>query len=180
MSIKAYVGRMGSGKTYEVASVVIYKALASGRRVVSNIAGLDLEAYKDLMLEEGISEECIGQLIQVSHDDVLKPEFWRTDKDVELGIEAFVQSGDLVALDEIWRFWEGFAGRKMPDRVMNFYRMHRHFTHSETGVACDVAIITQDVMDISRKVRAVIEATPTPRKRTSTNAAIFSKVRCSR
>lgn len=159
MSLKAYVGRMGSGKTYEVASVVIYKALASGRRVVSNIAGLDIEAYKDLMLAEGIPEECIGQLVQVSHDDVLKPEFWRTDKDEAEGVQSFIQPGDLVALDEIWRFWEGFAGRKMPERVMNFYRMHRHFTHAETGIACDVALITQDVLDIARKVRAVIEET---------------------
>lgn len=159
MSIKAYVGRMGSGKTYEVASVVIYKALASGRRVVSNIAGLDIDAYKDLMLEEGIPEERIGQLIQVSHEDVVKPEFWRTDKDEAEGVQSFIQPGDLVALDEIWRFWEGFAGRKMPERVMNFYRMHRHFTHPETGTACDVAIITQDVLDIARKVRAVIEET---------------------
>jgi len=159
MSIKAYVGRMGSGKTYEVASVVIYKALASGRRVVSNIAGLDIEAYKDLMLAEGIPEDRIGQLVQVSHEDVTKPEFWRTDKDDAEGVESFIQPGDLVALDEIWRFWEGFAGRKMPERVMNFYRMHRHFTHPETGTACDVAIITQDVLDISRKVRAVIEET---------------------
>lgn len=159
MSIKAYVGRMGSGKTYEVASVVIYKALASGRRVVSNIAGLDIEAYKDLMLAEGIPEERIGRLVQVSHDDVVKPEFWRTDKDEAEGVQSFIQPGDLVALDEIWRFWEGFAGRKMPERVMNFYRMHRHFTHPDTGTACDVAIITQDVLDIARKVRAVIEET---------------------
>lgn len=159
MSIKAYVGRMGSGKTYEVASVVIYKALASGRRVVSNIAGLDIEAYKDLMLAEGIPEDRIGQLVQVSHDDVVKPEFWRTDKDEAEGVQSFIQPGDLVALDEIWRFWEGFAGRKMPERVMNFYRMHRHFTHADTGTACDVAIITQDVLDIARKVRAVIEET---------------------
>jgi zona occludens toxin len=159
MSIKAYVGRMGSGKTYEVASVVIYKALASGRRVVSNIAGLDIEAYKDLMLAEGVPEDRIGQLVQVSHEDVTKPEFWRTDKDEAEGVDSFIQPGDLVALDEIWRFWEGFAGRKMPERVMNFYRMHRHFTHPETGTACDVAIITQDVLDIARKVRAVIEET---------------------
>ncbi len=159
MAIKAYVGRMGSGKTYEVASVVIFKALASGRRVVSNIAGLDLDAYKALMLEDGIADERIGQLVQVTHDDVMKPEFWRTDKDEVDGVESFIQPGDLVALDEIWRFWEGFAGRKMPDRVMNFFRMHRHFTHKETGTACDVAIITQDVLDIARKVRAVIEET---------------------
>lgn len=159
MSIKAYVGRMGSGKTYEVVSEVIVGALRRGRRVVSNIAGLDYDAIRAMLEVEGIPVEHVGTLVQIEHVDVLTPNFWRTDKDTEQGIEAFIQPGDLVALDEIWRFWDGFADRKMPDRVMNFYRMHRHFTHAETGLACDVALITQDVLDISRKVRAVVEET---------------------
>jgi len=159
MSIKSYVGRMGSGKTYEVVASVIVPALARGRRVVSNIAGLDLDEIRGLLVEQGVPFEKIGVLVLVNHADVLLPEFWRTDKDQAEGFDSFIQPGDLVALDEIWRFWEGFANRKMPDRVMNFFRMHRHFTHPETGVACDVALITQDVMDISRKVRAVVEET---------------------
>lgn len=164
MSIKAYVGRMGSGKSYEVVSVVILSALRRGRRVVSNIAGLNYDAFVDLLESEGVSRESIGQLVQVEHSAVLQPTFWRTDEDAELAVDAFVQPGDLVALDEVWRFWLGFAakgvdGQKRPDRVMNFFRMHRHFTHPETGVACDVALIAQDVMDISRQVRVVIEET---------------------
>ena len=164
MSIKAYVGRMGSGKSYEVVSVVILGAIRRGRRVVSNIAGLNYEAMVELLEAEGMSRDSLGQLVQVEHAQVLEPTFWRTDKDAELGVEAFIQPGDLVALDEVWRFWSGFAAKgddnsKRPERVMNFYRMHRHFTHPETGVACDVALITQDVMDISRQVRAVIEET---------------------
>lgn len=164
MSIKAYVGRMGSGKTYEVVSVVIYSALKRGRRVVSNIAGLDVEAMKEAAAEEGCDLDAFGELVQVDHLAVLQPNFWRTDKDEEQKIDAFIKPGDLVALDEIWRFWSGFGlkgddGTKRPERVMNFFRMHRHFTHSETGLACDVALITQDIMDISRSVRAVIEET---------------------
>jgi len=149
---------MGSGKTYEVVSEVIFNALLRGRRVVSNIAGLNYDAYCAIFSEQGVSPDRIGQLVQVSHDDVLDPIFWRTDKDVQEGIESFIQPGDLLALDENWRFWDGF-GSKTPERVMNFFRMHRHFTHPVTGVACDVALISQDVMDFSRKVRAVIEET---------------------
>jgi len=193
MSIKAYVGRMGSGKTYEVVSEIIVKALARGRRVVSNIAGLDIEAIKGLLVDSGIPESQIGELIQIDHERVLDPYFWRSDAPIEapalepvktfvwgkarqrVAIEAqlqavavpedyFIQPGDLVALDEIWRFWGGFAtkdgdGNKRPASVMNFFRMHRHFTHPQTGVSCDVALITQDVMDLSRSVRAVIEET---------------------
>lgn len=171
MSIKAYIGRMGSGKTYEVVTSVILQALARGRRVISNIAGLDFDEFCAVLVEDGIPLDKIGQLVQVSHDDVMRPEFWMTDKDsaserasglVDANSGELLECilpGDLVALDENWRFWEGFGARNMPDRVMNFYRMHRHFTHPETGIACDVALISQDVMDFSRKVRAVIEET---------------------
>lgn len=201
MAIKCYVGRMGSGKTYEVVSSVILPALARGRRVVSNIAGLDYQAFVDLLVAEGTPFENIGQLVQISHDDVLKPFFWRTDKpfedfvsqfqasqkfsrfkskvlnrddveDVDIPSDYFVQPGDLLALDEIWRFWDGFGardgeGQARPKAVMNFFRMHRHFTHSETGVACDVALITQDILDLSRSVRAVVEETFSMTKLTS-------------
>lgn len=171
MSIKAYFGRMGSGKTYEVVSEVILGALRRGRRVISNIAGLDYDEFCTLLIEEGIPADRIGKLVLVSHDVVQYPDFWLTDKDdFSLRVDGLIdkktgehfhciQPGDLVALDENWRFWEGYSTKAMPERVMNFFRMHRHFTHSITGVACDVALISQDVMDFSRKVRAVIEET---------------------
>ena len=174
MSIKAYVGRMGSGKTYEVVSVVILRALARGRRVITNIAGINYQAIVDLLVSEGVDPEKIGQIVTVSHERVTDDEFWLTEaRNAELKmhcdeLESIKQDvilpGDLVCLDEIWRFWQGFAtkdgdGKKRPESVMNFMRMHRHFTHPVTGVACDLAIITQDVMDISRHVRAVIEET---------------------
>lgn len=164
MSIKAYVGIMGSGKTYEVVTGVVFNSLKAGRRVVSNIAGLNFDAMKARMLADGVPETCIGQLVQIDHAKVMEPEFWRTDDDEELGIDAFIQPGDVVALDEIWRFWEGFStkdseGKKRPARVMNFFRMHRQFPHPETGVTCDVALICQDIMDLARQMRSVVEET---------------------
>jgi zona occludens toxin len=171
MSIKAYTGRMGSGKTYEVVSVVILGALRSGRRVVSNIAGLDYGAMRSYLLKDGVIPEKIGTLESVAHDAVLDPFFWRTDDsyvekkksrapvDESESHEPFLRAGDLLVLDEVWRFWEGFSARDMPGRVMNFFRMHRHFVHPETGVTCDVALITQDILDIARRIRVVIEET---------------------
>jgi zona occludens toxin len=160
MSIKLYTGRMGSGKTYEVVSVVIVGALSRGRRVVSNIAGLNFEAMKDFISSDGTHGNRIGELVQVRHEDVLDPCFWRSDddKDKKENGKVSLLPGDLLVLDEVWRFWEGFlASRKMPPPVMNFFRMHRHYVHSETGFTCDIALITQDVMDVSRSVRAVVE-----------------------
>ncbi|EEQ6526573.1 hypothetical protein BHJ67_005029, partial [Escherichia coli] len=44
MAITAYIGVPGSGKSYEVVKSVIIPAVASGRRIVSNIYGLNYEA----------------------------------------------------------------------------------------------------------------------------------------
>ena len=164
MAIKAYTGIMGSGKTYEVVSEVIRIALSQGRRVVSNIAGLNYAAFVDLLVEDGANPEHIGELIAVDHEQVKDPFFWRTDKCEAEGTKTVIQPGDLVVLDEIWRFWEGFSpkdsdGKKMPDRVKNFFRMHRHMVHPGTGVTCDMAVICQDIMDAHRGLRSVIEET---------------------
>lgn len=169
MAIKAYVGIMGSGKTFEVASVVILGALRDGRRVVSNIAGLNPDVYREILEAEGIEPQKIGVIVTVNHDAVLEPLFFRTDKDQVDGIDSFVQPGDLVALDEIWRFWDGFA--KPPERFMNFVRMHRQFVHPESGLTCELVLITQDVMDIGRKVRAVIEQTYRMEKATAVGSS---------
>lgn len=157
MSTKFYGGIPGSGKTYEVVSVVILSALRTGRRVVSNIAGLDAVAINALLVEQGTPPEKLGRIVQVTHDAVMVPDFWLTDTDSAERGEEQVQPGDLLVLDEIWRFWSGFSGVKMPERVMNFFRMHRHFIDKRTGYACDVAVISQDYSDLGRKLRAVVQ-----------------------
>jgi zona occludens toxin len=164
MPIKAYIGLPRNGKSYEVVSHVIYNALKQGRRVVTNIAGVDRAAFVPLLVADGVIEENIGEILNVTHEDVLKPLFWKTDKDNEQGVQTVIQSGDLLALDEIWRFWDGFGlrdseGNKRPDRVMNFFRMHGHFSHPVKGFTCEVALITQDIADIHRSVRGVVEET---------------------
>lgn len=169
MAIKAYVGIMGSGKTFEVASVVILGALRDGRRVVSNIAGLNETAYREILESEGVDPDKIGQIVMVKHDQITEQNFFRTDRDQEEGIDSFILPGDLVAIDEIWRFWDGFA--KPSERFMNFVRMHRQFVHPETGLTCELVLITQDVMDIGRKVRAVIEQTYRMEKATAVGSS---------
>jgi len=193
MAIKAYTGIMGSGKTYEVASVVIYGALAMGRRVVSNIAGLNFDVYKALLLEDGYPEHQIGEIVAVTHEAVRDPMFWRTDEDETSGAVTVIQPGDLVVLDEVWRFWDGFSPRDTdekrtprPARVMNFMRMHRQMPHPVTGVTCDLAIICQDIADVHRTVRGVIEETYVMTKLTAVGAAgsyrvdIYAKSRITR
>lgn len=162
MAVKLYTGIMGSGKTYEVVSEVILNSLRRGRRVVSNIAGLNYDLMREILLAEGILEDAIGDLVQVDHSKVLEPIFWPTDTDTKTGRKAFIQMGDVVCLDEIWRFWSGFStkdedGNKRPQEVMNFFRMHRQMPDPISGLTCEIALITQDVLDCSRQVRGVLE-----------------------
>ena len=51
MPITAYVGVPRSGKSYEVVKSVIIAAVASGRRVVSNIYGLNEDKIKAYILK---------------------------------------------------------------------------------------------------------------------------------
>lgn len=165
MAIKAYIGLQGHGKTYEVVSVVIYNAIKQGRRVISNIAGLNIAEFHRLIKEENPAAENLGTIVNVAHEAVLNADFWLTDATIETERNEYqIQRGDLVVLDEIWRFWDGFSntdneGKKRPSSVMNFCRMHRHMTHKETGISCDLAFISQDVMDFHRSIRGVIEET---------------------
>lgn len=157
MSIKLYTGLQGSGKSYEVVSVVILGALRDGRRVISNIAGLNYEVMRRILIEEGTEPANIGTLVQVSHADIEKVNFFRMDTDDQTGTETFIQGGDLVTLDEIWRFWE--KDSQVTARQQNFFRMHRHMLHPDSGMSCEIVLISQDVMDVCRKIRSVVEKT---------------------
>jgi zona occludens toxin len=157
MPVKAYTGLPRAGKSYEVVVYVILPALRQGRRVVSNIAGLNYGAMCQVLYAEGVPQEQIGGLVCVAHADVERAEFWRTDTDEAEGVQSFIQPGDVVALDEIWRFWKR-RGDIHP-RALNFFRMHGHFAHPETGYVCEVALITQDVSDVNENIRKVIEET---------------------
>ncbi len=72
-------------------------------------------------------------------------------------VESVVKGGDLVCIDEAWQFW----GKefKISENHMQFFRMHRHYTNVGSGVACDLAIMTQDATGINPKLLNVVELT---------------------
>jgi zona occludens toxin len=174
MSIKLYTGLQGSGKSYEVVSVVILGSLREGRRVISNIAGLDYAAMRSMLINEGTEPANVGTLVQVHHDDIQKANFFRTDTDTETKTETFVQGGDVVVLDEIWRFWE--KDSHVTARQQNFFRMHRHMLHPDSGLSCEIVLISQDHMDVCRKIRAVVEKTYVMTKHTELGSTKYYRV----
>lgn len=158
MGCNAYVGRPRQGKSYEVVVNVVVPALAAGRRVVSNIAGLNYDLIREYLIsEKGIDPEVIGELVLIQTKQLFDPLFWRTDEDEENGISPFIQPGDLLALDELWKVFPR-RGDINP-RAMNFFRMHGHMPAPDTGFICQIAIISQAVRDINENIQPIVDET---------------------
>jgi zona occludens toxin len=157
MAINVYCGLQGSGKSYEVVSSVILDAVLKGRRVVTNVAGIDEERIHAYLVErKGVERSALGVIVHVANDRLVQPDFFPDEE--KAGQEAIVKGGDLVAIDEAWRFW-GQDNGKLSHEHMQFFRMHRHYVHPETSVACDVVLMTQDVTGLHRSVKNVVEFT---------------------
>lgn len=165
MAINVYSGVMGSGKTYEAVSSLIVPAIAAGRRVVSNIEGLNEEAIHAYIESnprkfgshrKDISK-ALGSIVIVSNDRVLEPHFF-PDGDLNNFEDCVVRGGDFVVIDEAWRFWPA-SGRKLPDEHEQFFKMHRHYSDPTSGVTCDLALVIQDISGLNRTLKAVVEMT---------------------
>lgn len=161
MSISCYVGVPGSGKSYEVVRSVILPAVAKGRKVITNIDGINSDLIRAYVVENlGVPLEECGSVVSVRNDQVSMPWFFpRTGResfdDSGRPGTAFVQAGDLVAIDEAYRFWG--TDSKISEEHLIFFREHRHFVHSETGICCDLVLMTQDLSDLNRKLKVVLE-----------------------
>lgn len=155
MAINAYVGLQGSGKSFEVVSSPILDAVLQGRRVVTNIDGINEDLIHEYLVNKRDAQiDKLGSIIHVENEQILQPQFFPDEEKPEL--DSVVKGGDLVAIDEAWRFW-GTDNGKLSHEHMQFFRMHRHYTHPDTAVACDVALMTQDISGLHRSVKNVIE-----------------------
>lgn len=157
MPVNVYCGLQGSGKSFEVVSSVILDAVGAGRRVVTNVAGISEEKIHDYLAQKRkFSIEKLGQIVHITNERIGQPFFFPDEEKPEL--DSVVKGGDLVAIDEAWRFW-GTDNGKLSDEHMQFFRMHRHYVHPTTRVACDIALMTQDVTGLHRSVKNVVEFT---------------------
>ncbi|MFM2466666.1 zonular occludens toxin domain-containing protein [Paraburkholderia sp. RL17-368-BIF-A] len=159
MAINAYCGVMGSGKSYEVVQGPLLDAVASGRRVVTNIDGINESKIHDYLEAKGRGErKRFGAVVHVRTTDITVPAFFPVETESASGATVtpgFVQPGDLLVVDEAWKLWS--SDKKLSDEHMAFFRMHRHFTHATTGVACDVVLMIQGIGDLHRKLKEVVE-----------------------
>lgn len=156
MPINVYTGLMRSGKSYEVVSQVILEAIAQGRRVVTNVDGIDSELVRAYVADKRkLPLEQLGQIAHVTNEDVFKPNFLPYYDDAKTAhTDTIVQPGDLVAIDEAWRFWG--TDCKLLKQHKSFFLEHGHFTHPESGVACDLVLMIQDMGTLHRFVKNVV------------------------
>ncbi|MGK5077382.1 zonular occludens toxin domain-containing protein [Janthinobacterium sp. HLX7-2] len=156
MAMNNYTGLQGSGKSFEVVSSVILPAIAEGRRVVTNIAGINPDGIYDYLVEKkGVVRERLGTIVSFADDDILHPDFF-PDESLP-GVNSVVKGGDLVCVDEVWRVWAKDC--KITPNHMQFFRMHRHYTDPVTGLSCDIAMMIQDHTLLHPKVRNTVEMT---------------------
>jgi zona occludens toxin len=120
--------------------------------VVTNVDGIDSDAIRAYCQEKfSVSMEQLGEVVHCTNDDVPKASFLPHGQDVD----TFCQPGDIICIDEAWRFW-GTDCKLLPEHKV-FFREHRHFVHPETKVCCDLVLMVQDITDLHRTLRVVVE-----------------------
>lgn len=154
MPMNAYTGLMGSGKSYECVSSVIVPAIKNGRRVVTNVDGIDSDAIRAYCQEKwDVAPDKLGEVVHCKNDDVAKASFLPYGESVD----TFCKPGDIICIDEAWRFW-GTDCKLLAEHKI-FFREHRHFVEPETKVCCDLVLMVQDIGDLHRTLKVVVEVT---------------------
>jgi zona occludens toxin (predicted ATPase) len=76
MAINLYTGLMGAGKSMELMRSVIIPALKAGRRVVTNIDGLDEDLVREYLKNKGFDVSKMGTVLHVKSADFISPDFF--------------------------------------------------------------------------------------------------------
>jgi zona occludens toxin len=158
MAVNALTGVMGSGKTFEGTASILIPAIHAGRDVVTNIDGINEEKIHAYLVSEKKADITkLGHVRHVKNEDITAPNFFPDEEEPDR--PSIVKGGDLVMIDEAWRFWGTGAGTKISQEHMQSFRMHRHYVHPETKVSCDICLMVQSIGDLNRSIRAVVEMT---------------------
>lgn len=140
MTISAYTGLPGHGKSYGVVANVIAPALRSGRTVFTNIP----------MHSDQCVEDLGSAVIQFAISDIIDNPDWWSD---------VFKSGSLIVLDELWRLWPaGLSPAKMRIQDKTFLAEHRHLV-GDSGMSTEVVLVTQDLSQVANFVRDLVDTT---------------------
>jgi len=105
MAISVYTGVMGSGKSYEAIKNGIIPAIKAGRRVVTNISGVNSDKIRDYLVSKGSKIETLGHVLHVTNEAVLQPGFFPGEGKTRLKFDV----PDFVPLPELQHYAEEYA-----------------------------------------------------------------------
>lgn len=151
MPISFFSGQPRAGKTYQCVLNFIVPAIRAGRRVVSNVDGLNEDEIRDFIDRTGglPAGGTYGEIVKVRADDVEKEDFFPEEKDPNGG---FVKPGDVLAFDEVSTIFP--SGEKMTKRTLHFLAYHGHYVGN--GRSTDIGLIAQSIDMVPRKVRDLV------------------------
>lgn len=140
MSITAYTGLPGHGKSYGVVANVIIPSLRSKRVVYTNIPLNDELCLNDF-----------GMTVVPFHvDDIIKNPNWFAD---------IFQAGSVIVLDEVWRLWpSGLKQTQARKGDQEFLAEHRHLV-GDNGLSTEIVLVTQDLSQVASFARTLVENT---------------------
>lgn len=140
MTISAYTGLPGHGKSYGVVSNIILPALRQKRIVYTNIPLNDELCLNDFGM-------CV---IPFHTDDIVKNPNWFRD---------VFQAGSIIVIDEVWRLWpSGLKLTQARECDKEFLAEHRHMV-GENGLATEIVLVTQDLSQVASFARTLVENT---------------------
>lgn len=147
MSIVAYTGLPGSGKSYGVVESVIIPSLKAGRTIVTNIP-LKLGRLSD--------DYPKGKVITFS-----------SDVETSYFIAETIVPGAIYVIDEAWRWFpSGTRANQVPTEEKQFFTEHRHFV-GEDGHTCEIVLVTQNLNQVATYVKTLVEETYVSKKLTA-------------
>lgn len=157
MSISAFTGLPGAGKSYAAVQRVIIPALESRRCVWTNVP-LRLDVLR---------RDCPSGQVSV---------FKTADLSADASFFDRVPPGAVLVLDECWQVWP--SGLKMSDAPLSaklFLSQHRHRVGAD-GKSTEVVLLTQDLSQLAAFVRSLIEQTVIVTKLSALGSASKSRV----
>lgn len=140
MTISAYTGLPGHGKSYGAVENVIVPALKENRSIYTNIP-----------MHHEVCEKRYGKkVIQFKIDDISSNSNWWK--------EVF-EPGSIIIIDELWRLWpSGLKANNVRDQDKEFLAEHRHLV-GENEHATEIIFVTQDLSQIASFARSLVETT---------------------
>lgn len=153
MAITFFGGPPGAGKSYALVEQVIVPSVLAGRRVLTNVAGVNPDKVHDYCAARVQDPDMLGEVVLFDGNAATQPQFFPTEAISDE--HTFVKGGDLIVFDE-WRLYWPRRGKLPSEDLEPFLRWHRHLCDKD-GVACDVAIASQLPTDVHQDFRGLIE-----------------------